>query len=70
MTSARRVKYNYGLQWAAEVARDLDRPLVVLEALRVAYPWASRRLHAFVIQGMADNLRVLEHSQALYYPSL
>lgn len=70
MTSARRVKYNYGLQRAAEVARGLGRPLVVLEALRVAYPWASRRLHAFVIQGMADNLRAMGDSQAFYYPYL
>ena len=36
-------------------ARRLRRPLVVLEALRCGYPWASDRLHRFVLDGMADN---------------
>ena len=38
-------------------AVELARPLIVFEPLRVGYPWASDRLHAFVLQGMADNAR-------------
>ena len=55
MTAYRRTRWNFSLQRAVDWARALKRPLVVLEALRVGYPWASDRLHHFVIQGMADK---------------
>lgn len=55
MVAARRVRANFALQRAVELARDLGRPLLVLEALRCGYRWASDRLHTFVLQGMADN---------------
>ena len=57
MVANRRTRWNFSLQRAAEWARELNRPLVVLEALRAGYRWASDRLHWFVIQGMADNAR-------------
>jgi len=57
MIAARRARWNYALDRAIEWARELGKPLVVLEALRADYPWASGRLHAFVIAGMADNAR-------------
>jgi deoxyribodipyrimidine photo-lyase len=66
MTSARRVRWNFGLQRAAELARGLRKPLVVLEALRCEYPWASDRLHRFVLEGMADNARAVGR-RARYY---
>jgi deoxyribodipyrimidine photo-lyase len=31
--------------------------LLIFEALRVGYPWASDRLHRFVLHGMAANAR-------------
>jgi deoxyribodipyrimidine photo-lyase len=52
---ARRTTWNFALQHAVETARALGRPLVVLEALRVGYPWANARLHRFAIDGMADD---------------
>jgi hypothetical protein len=55
MTAARRLCYNFGLQRAAELARERRVPLVVLEALRAGYPWASVRLHRFVIDGMKGH---------------
>lgn len=67
MTAARRARFNPALERAAELARELDRPLVVLEALRIGYPHASDRLHAFVLQGMADNARRLD-GKATYHP--
>ena len=56
MTANRRVRWNHALERAVELARELARPLVILEALRVGYPYASDRLHAFVLAGMADTL--------------
>jgi deoxyribodipyrimidine photo-lyase len=55
MISARRTRFNFGLQRAAGWARHLGKPLLVFEPLRCGYRWASDRLHGFVINGMADN---------------
>lgn len=68
MTSFRRVGWNFALDRAIEIAEALNKPLVILEALRVAYPNASDRLHAFILQGMAENARRCADSAALYYP--
>jgi len=68
MIAARRRTWNFALQYAAEVAAQLGRPLVVFEALRCGYRWASDRLHAFVLQGMADNLEAFAGTPVLYYP--
>jgi len=55
MIAARRTTYNFALERAAEIARELSRPLLVLEALRCDYPWANDRIHAAVIRGMNEN---------------
>ena len=68
MTAARRLTWNYALDRAVELAAELGKPLVVLEALRVGYRWASDRHHAFVLQGMADNARFAQLRGALYHP--
>lgn len=68
MTVARRTRHNFSLQRAAELAASLSRPLVVLEALRVGYPWASNRLHQCILDGMSDNEQALASSAAQYYP--
>lgn len=70
MIAARRTKWNFGLQRAVEWARLLKKPLVVLEALRATYQWNSDRIHAFVIQGMADNSRDFSGTAVTYYPYL
>lgn len=68
MIAARRLRWNFALDRAVELACQLDRPLIILEALRVDYPWASDRVHRFVIEGMADNAQALEGTGVLYYP--
>ncbi|HEX5659245.1 MAG TPA: deoxyribodipyrimidine photolyase [Polyangiales bacterium] len=68
MIAARRPRFNFALDQAAAYARALKKPLVVLEALRVGYPWASDRLHAFVLQGMAANAEHFAKRRVLYYP--
>lgn len=70
MTAARRVSYNFGLEHAAAWSRKLNKGLLVLEALRCDYPHASPRLHAFITQGMADNLKAFRRQPVLYYPYL
>jgi deoxyribodipyrimidine photo-lyase len=70
MIAARRTAWNYGLQRAADWAAELGKPLVVFEALRVGYEWASDRFHHFIIDGMADNAHRLEKHNVLYYAYL
>lgn len=68
MTACRRPFWNYGLERAAQWARKLIRPLLVLEGLRCDYPWASDRLHAFILHGMQDNGTHFSRTPAHYYP--
>ncbi|WP_410962025.1 hypothetical protein, partial [Salmonella sp. SAL4359] len=65
---SRRVQSNYALDRAIAWAEVLARPLVILEPLRTDYPWASDRLHRFIIDGMRDNATHLGAAPALYYP--
>jgi deoxyribodipyrimidine photo-lyase len=55
MIANRRLEWNFSLQQAVDHAERLGKPLVILEALRCGYQWASDRLHRFVLQGMANN---------------
>ena len=68
MIANRRARWNYSLDRALQWCQEQGKPLIVLEALRCDYPWASDRLHRFVIQGMADNAAALQQPGVLYYP--
>lgn len=68
MIANRRPGWNFSLQRACEWAAEFGKPLLVFEALRCGYRWASNRIHRFVIQGMAENQRRFEDSPALYFP--
>jgi len=70
MIAGRRTHWNFGLQRAVEWSKRFGRPLVILEALRCGYQWASDRLHRFVIEGMQDNAARLDGTGVLYYPYL
>jgi deoxyribodipyrimidine photo-lyase len=70
MISFRRAHYNFSLQRAVEWAKKLKKPLLILEALRCDYPWASDRLHRFVVEGMASNAEAFDRKDVLYYPYL
>lgn len=59
-------RWNFSLDRAVDLARELDRPLIVLEALRVDYPWGSERFHRFVFEGMGDNARAFRGTEVLY----
>lgn len=66
MIAARRASWSFALDHALGLARQLGRPLLVLEALRAGYPWASDRLHRFVIDGMADNAKAFARAGITY----
>jgi deoxyribodipyrimidine photo-lyase len=68
LTASRRTAWSYTLDRAVEWSRELARPVLVLEALRAAYPHASDRLHAFVLQGMADADRAFADAGIAYHP--
>ena len=68
MIAQRRITWNIALERAAGWARELGKPLLVFEPLRVGHRWASDRLHRFVIDGMADNASRLGAKGVAYFP--
>jgi deoxyribodipyrimidine photo-lyase len=68
MIANRRVTHNFALDRAIEYCREFGKPLVIFEALRCGYAWASDRMHRFVIDGMADNAAACETAGVTYFP--
>lgn len=68
MVANRRLSWNFALDRAVEHARAFGRPLVILEALRADYPWASDRHHAFALAGMREHAEALAGSGVSYHP--
>lgn len=67
MTAARRTRSNFALDRATELAEQVRRPLLILEALRSDHRWASDRTHRFVLEGMADNRRAADAAGVTYH---
>ena len=55
MQMYKRVDYNHALIWAIRKANELKLPLVVYEGLKYYYPWASDRLHTFILEGVEEK---------------
>jgi deoxyribodipyrimidine photo-lyase len=68
MTATRRLSWNFALDRAIAHARELGKPLVILEALRTGYGFAGARFHRFIMDGMAENHDRLADSDVVYYP--
>jgi deoxyribodipyrimidine photo-lyase len=68
MVAFRRPRWNFALQHAAARAHALDQPLVILEALRTGYRWASDRLHRFIIDGMRAHRDYFADKNVVYIP--
>lgn len=68
MIAARRVGYNFALDRALEWCRELSKPLVILEALRLDFLWADDRICRFVMDGTWTNAKAIDVSSVLYYP--
>ena len=65
---ARRLEASFALDRAVEHARALGQPLLVVEPLRCGSAWSSERVHAFVLDGMAEHARALEARGIAYHP--
>src|SRR5690242_7214116 len=68
MQMQRRFSHNHALDYAIKCANELGKPLVVYEGLRLDYPWASARLHRFILEGMRDNQMTASRSGFTYWP--
>ncbi|QEL19796.1 cryptochrome/DNA photolyase family protein [Limnoglobus roseus] len=64
----RRLTHNHALDYALRTAKDLKKPLVVYEALKLNYPWATARVHTFILEGMRDNAAAAKEYGLTYWP--
>ena len=51
----RRAAWNHALLYAVELANQAGLPLLVYEGLTCTYPYASDRLHNFILEGVPDT---------------
>lgn len=55
MQMFKRAEYNHALNFAIAQANDRRLPLVVYEGLKYYYPWASDRIHTFILEGVEEK---------------
>jgi deoxyribodipyrimidine photo-lyase len=55
MQMYKRTTHNHALTFAIRKANELQLPLVVYEGLKYYYPWASDRMHTFILEGVEDR---------------
>lgn len=67
MQAYRSLHYNHALNYALSLAKNYQKELIIYEGLRMDYPWNSRRIHQFILQGMTDNHREAERLQFNYW---
>lgn len=60
MQMTKRAHHNYALNFAIQRANEFNLPLVVCEGLKYYYPWASDRLHTFILEGVEEKRREFE----------
>ena len=60
MQMFKRVENNHALSHAIRKANELKLPLVVYEGLKYYYPWASDRLHTFILEGVEEKRAAFE----------
>ncbi|MCS6874055.1 MAG: hypothetical protein N2Z23_02980 [Pyrinomonadaceae bacterium] len=53
----KRAEFNHALNFAIQEANRRRLPLVVYEGLKYYYPWASDRIHAFILEGVEEKRR-------------
>jgi deoxyribodipyrimidine photo-lyase len=64
----RRLRANHALDYAVQMAEQLNKPLVVYEGLKRNYPWANARIHTFMLQGMRDQVAEARRLGIHYWP--
>jgi len=60
MQMFKRTSHNHALIWAISKANELKLPLMVYEGLKYYYPWASDRLHTFILEGVEEKRKEFE----------
>lgn len=55
MQMYKRTTHNDALVFAIRKANEFKLPLVVYEGLKYYYPWASDRLHTFILEGVEEK---------------
>lgn len=55
MQMFKRTSHNHALSFAIREANARGLPLVVYEGLKYYYPWASDRIHTFILEGVAEK---------------
>ncbi|MEZ5345833.1 MAG: deoxyribodipyrimidine photo-lyase [Pyrinomonadaceae bacterium] len=60
MQMYKRVHDNHALKFAIEKANELELPLLVYEGLKFYYPWASDRIHTFILEGVEEKRKEFE----------
>ncbi len=68
MSAYRRLAWNFALDRAIAWAKELKKPLMIVEPLECDGPWASARFHSFVAQGMAEHFFELAQKPVFYFP--
>ncbi len=56
----KRTEYNHALGFAIQQANECKLPLVVYECLKYYYPWASDRIHTFILEGVEEKRAAFE----------
>ena len=56
----KRTSHNHALNFAIERANERKLPLVVYEGLKFYYPWASDRIHTFILEGVEEKRKEFE----------
>ena len=60
MQMFKRTTHNHALNFAINQANERKLPLVVYEGLKFYYPWASDRIHTFILEGVEEKRREFE----------
>jgi deoxyribodipyrimidine photo-lyase len=66
MQMTKRAHHNHALNFAIRKANELKLPLVLYEGLKYYYPWASDRLHTFILEGVEEKRAEFEKLGARY----
>jgi deoxyribodipyrimidine photo-lyase len=60
MQMFKRTTHNHALNFAIQQANERKLPLVVYEGLKYYYPWASDRIHSFILEGVEEKRKAFE----------
>lgn len=60
MQMFKRTTHNHALNFAIQEANERKLPLVIYEGLKYYYPWASDRIHTFILEGIEEKRKAFE----------